>query len=95
VRLRWTRPASRDLEAIGNYIAQDNPAAAAKIITRILDRTDQLTTLPRIGRIGRVAGTRELVVPQTPFLVAYRLLGEQIEVLAVIHGARRWPESFD
>jgi toxin ParE1/3/4 len=95
VRLRRTTPASRDLEAIGDYIAQENPAAAARMITRIFDRTDQLTAHPQIGRAGRVSGTRELVISQTPFIVAYRQREARIEVLAVIHGARRWPETFD
>lgn len=95
MRLRWTTPASRDLEAIGDYIGQDNPVAAAKTIRRILDRTDQLTAHPEIGRVGRVSGTRELVISQTPFIIAYRVRAEQIEVLAVIHGARQWPKKFE
>jgi toxin ParE1/3/4 len=49
---------------------------------------------PYLGRPGRVANTRELVVTSTPFIVAYRVVSDRIEILAVFHGARRWPDSF-
>lgn len=61
----------------------------------ILDRTDALFAAnPALGRPGRVAGTRELVLPKTPYVVAYRIM-EAVEILAVMHGAREWPEGFD
>jgi addiction module RelE/StbE family toxin len=95
MRVVWAAPALRELEAIGDYIARDNPSAAARIVTRILDRVDMLTDQPETGRLGRIAGTRELVVTDTPFVVPYRVRGDRIEVLSVFHGARRWPDSFD
>ncbi|MFO1097885.1 MAG: type II toxin-antitoxin system RelE/ParE family toxin [Xanthobacteraceae bacterium] len=95
MRLRWTSPALRDLEAIGEFIAKDNPAAAAKTVTHILDLTGALANHPHMGRAGRVPGTRELVITDTPFVVPYRVRDVSIEVLAVFHGARRWPEKFD
>jgi len=94
MRVIWTRPALRDLEAIGDYIERENPAAAERTVTRILDQVDRLKQYPHIGRPGRIAGTRELVVTQTPFVVPYRVRDEAIEVLSVFHGARKWPESF-
>ncbi|NVO16902.1 MAG: type II toxin-antitoxin system RelE/ParE family toxin [Rhodoplanes sp.] len=95
MRLRWTAPALHDLEAIGDFIAADNPTAADMTIGRILDRAELLTVHTELGRAGRVPGTRELVVPGTPFVVPYRVSGETVEVLAVLHGARRWPDRFD
>ena len=92
--MRWTAPALRDLEAIGDTIARDNPAAADRVVLGILDQTDLLATHPEIGRPGRIAGTRELVIADTPYIVPYRLRGGDIEMLAVFHGARKWPESF-
>jgi len=49
--------------------------------------------MPRMGRIGRIAGTRELVLSGTPYVVIYDLrnMDEQIYILRVLHGARRWP----
>jgi addiction module RelE/StbE family toxin len=95
MRLRWTRPALRDLEAIGDYIARENPAAAARIVTAILDLADRLAEFPDMGRPGRVPGTRELVVADTAFIAPYRVREAAVEILAVFHASRRWPESFD
>jgi toxin ParE1/3/4 len=47
------------------------------------------------GRDGRVAGTREPVIPGTPFLVAYRIEKNEVRILAVLHAAREWPEEFE
>jgi toxin ParE1/3/4 len=89
VRLRWTQPALRDLEDIGDFIARDSAVAAAKMVATILDAAEALATRPHLGRAGRIAGTRELVVAQTPFIVPYRVVGDDIQILAVFHGARR------
>jgi toxin ParE1/3/4 len=94
VKVIWTRPALRALEAIGDYIGAENPKAAEQTVTRILDRVDELAIHPHIGRRGRIAGTRELVVSGTPFVVPYRVRDESVEVLSVFHGARKWPEGF-
>jgi plasmid stabilization system protein ParE len=47
-----------------------------------------------MGRPGRVPGSRELVIPRTPSIVPYRLVGNPIQVLWVFHSARRWPRGF-
>jgi toxin ParE1/3/4 len=94
MRLVWTRPAARDLEAIGDYIARENPTAAGRIIQRIHTRTQDLVAHPDIGRTGRVGNTRELVITSTRFIVVYRVGKETVEMLAVFHSARRWPETF-
>ena len=93
VRVRWLRVAERNLDEIGEYIAADNPDAAARNITKILAAIDLLPDHPAIGRAGRVAGTRELVVPDTPYLVAYRVRANAVEILRILHGARKWPDS--
>jgi toxin ParE1/3/4 len=84
----------RELEAIGDYIARDNPNASARTVTRVFDRVDILADHPEIGRPGRIPGTRELIVTNTPFIVPYRIRDDRVEVLSVFHGARRWPDSF-
>jgi len=95
MKVIWTRPALRALAAIGDHIARHNRAAALRIVQRIRQQVRQLERHPHLGRPGRVHGTRELVVTNTPFVVPYRVRDESIEVLTVFHGARRWPESFD
>ena len=95
MKLRWTAPALRDLEALCDYIARDNPAAAAKTIRQILEQAEVLAAHPHTGRAGRVSGTRELVVSATPFIVPYRIRGEDVELLAMLHGAHQGPENFN
>jgi toxin ParE1/3/4 len=95
MRVRWTKPALRDLEEIGDFIVCDNAIAAAKTVAAILDQAEAVATHPHLGRAGRIAGTREFVVAHTPFVVPYRVVGDDVQILAVFHGARRWPERFE
>ncbi len=62
------------------------------MVRTINQKVGQLAETPRAGRLGRVAGTRELVA--RPFVIAYEITDDLIIVLAVIHGARRWPKRF-
>ena len=94
MRLIWLPSAQRDLQHALDYIRERNPNAATGMGKRIIGSVGQLIDFPRMGRSGRVKGTYELVIGRTPYIVAYRLAGNDIEVLAVIHGARRWPERF-
>jgi toxin ParE1/3/4 len=64
----WRQTALNDLEAIREFIAQDNPQAAAHVRTAIGAAVEHLATYPHLGRAGRVAGTRELIVPDTPYI---------------------------
>ena len=95
MKILWTRPAAQDLVAIQDYIARDNPTAAYRLATAIRQQVRQLADHPQIGRPGRLDGTRELVISDTPYLVPYRISDNRVEILAVYHGARRWPERFD
>ncbi|MBZ5540558.1 MAG: type II toxin-antitoxin system RelE/ParE family toxin [Acidobacteriia bacterium] len=89
MRVRWLRTALANLEA--EYIAEDNPAAAGRVVQRILRAVDLLKENPAMGRAGRVAGTRELVVADTPYIIPYRVRGDAVEILRVFHAARKWP----
>jgi toxin ParE1/3/4 len=90
--IRWTPTALRDLNSLHAYIASDNPNAAADMASKIVGGISELARHPAMGRKGRIRGTRELIVQ--PNVVAYRIEREAIEVVAIIHGARRWPDSF-
>lgn len=93
MKIVWTVPALRDLTAARAYIARENPVAATQQVSLILKAVAQLPMFPESARPGRRAGTRELVIPNTPFLVPYRIRGEVIEVLRVLHGRQAWPET--
>jgi len=92
VTIHWTPTALRDLESLHAYVAVDNQEAAAATVDRIVSAIDALQRYPDMGRKGRVAGTRESMV--SPYVIAYRATRGAIEVLGIIHGARRWPDSF-
>jgi toxin ParE1/3/4 len=90
--IRWTPNALRDVDSLHSYIAADHPNAAVDVVSKIAEGITDLTRHPANGRKGRVAGTRELIVH--PYVVAYRIDRQSIHVVAIIHGARRWPDSF-
>lgn len=95
MRVRWDPKAVERLEAIGSYIAQDSPAAAERIVERIFDAVDRLADQPLQGRPGRITGTRELVIPRSPYIVIYRVRDQVVQVLAVQHAAQALPTDFN
>lgn len=92
-KVAWLGDALADLRGIHDYIARDNPAAAGRVVKRIKDATAILQDHPGIGRPGRIDGTRELIVGGYPYIVAYRQVGAVVQVLAVVHTSRRWPDE--
>jgi len=93
--LFWSLEAIRDLVSLRAYIAQDDPRAAQRMALHVVQNVENLLSeSPSMGRPGRVPGTRELVIPKTPFVVPYRVQAGKIQILRVYHGARRWPETF-
>jgi toxin ParE1/3/4 len=95
MKIVWSPEAIQDLISLRAYIAEENPAAARRIVLRVLHDVEHLLAdNPQMGRPGRVPGTRELVVPRTPYIVPYRVQRATIQILRVFHGARRWPERF-
>jgi toxin ParE1/3/4 len=89
MRLRYKQRALRHIEAIHGYVAKHDPIAAARVVRRIEHSISRLVILPRSGRPGVVAGTRILVVPGLPYVVIYRAREEEVDVVAVLHTARR------
>jgi len=94
MQIRWTLRALSHLRELQDYIARDNPGAAYRVAQTIRTRVSQLAAQPYSGRPGRVEGTRELVVANTPYIVAYRVSDQSIDILSVLHASRKWPESF-
>jgi toxin ParE1/3/4 len=86
--------ATSHLRAVFEYIARENATAAETLVERIFSAVERLERYPQMGRVGRVHGTRELIITGTPYVVPYRVRRDQIEVLAVFHAARRWPDEF-
>ena len=89
MQVRWTAPASQDLQRITRRIRRDNPTAARQVAKTLYDGAMSLGAMPNRGRIGRIAGTRELV--SAPFIIVYRIEAEIVEILSIYHSAQDWP----
>ncbi len=93
MKINWLDFAVQDLNAVETYIAKDKPSAAIKVVLRIIEAVEILSDSPGIGRQGRIEGTKELVVSDTPYIVPYRVRKDTIEILRVLHGAMKWPNK--
>ncbi|MGI0488791.1 type II toxin-antitoxin system RelE/ParE family toxin [Pantanalinema rosaneae CENA516] len=90
--VKWLRKALKSLEQAYDYMAQHDLDAAISLVLKIQAATEQLAEFPLMGRMGRVNGTRELVITNTPYIVIYRVNGRAVEILRVLHSAKRYPE---
>jgi addiction module RelE/StbE family toxin len=88
-RLEYAPRYFRRLEGIYEHIAADNPSAASRMVERIRTAVARLGASPALGRPGRVAGTRELVIPRTPYIVPYRVKGDVVQIVTILHSAQR------
>ena len=91
MKVIWTQTARRDLESLRDYILEHDPGAASRIAAAVHDSVETLMQFPARGRPGRLPGTRELVVAGTPYVVPYKLEGDVLVIIAVLHGAQHWP----
>jgi toxin ParE1/3/4 len=91
--LVWSPESIRDVLALRTYIAEHDPASAKRVALHIIHCVeDLLMKNPKLGAPGRVPGTRELVIPKTPYVIPYRVRGSTIEIVRVYHSSRRWPQ---
>ena len=96
MRVRWAKPATCDLDVIEAYIAKDNPVIAIDVVLRVIDKVDVLLSdHPRLGRLGRVDGTRELVIDGLPYVVIYREAIEEVQILRILRDSQQWPSTIE
>ena len=95
MKLVWSRFALADRDDIFTHIEADNPKAAVHVDEQIVPSVRRLVEFPESGRPGRVAGTRELVIPRTPYIAAYFVTADTVRILRIIHGAQIWPEEIN
>ena len=93
MKLEWSAFSFADRDSIFDYIEADSPRAAIAVDDAIAKAARQLIDFPQSGRIGRVAGTRELVVSALPYIVAYAIQGDVVRILRVLHSAQQWPDD--
>lgn len=94
MRLRWLRQALRELDEEAAFTALDDERAAALVVRRVFDAVAKLRESPALGHPGRVPGTRELVMLKTPYIVPYRIQGNEVHLLRVFHSSRRRPQRW-
>jgi addiction module RelE/StbE family toxin len=90
----WSPQALNDIESALDYLLERSPQAARRVYRDVMQHIEHLAEYPFSGRIGRVAGTREWVIPKTPFIIPYRVHQEHLEIIRVFHSARQWPKGF-
>lgn len=90
--LEWRQDARADLLAIVDYISDDNPNAAQRLKDEIETKVAKLVERPKLYRVGRIAGTREMVV-RPNYLVIYAENEQAVTILRVLHAARQWPSQ--
>jgi toxin ParE1/3/4 len=93
VKVEWSALAMEDRDRIFDYIESESPKAAIQVDIRIEEQVDQLVQFPELGRLGRIEDTRELVISQTSYVVPYRVYGNVVRILRVLHCAQQWPDE--
>jgi len=96
MQVRWLATALQNLDQEADYIAKDDPQAAKLVVRRIHQSVNLLADNPTLGHPGRIHGTRELVVPDTRYIVPYRARPrlDRIEILRVFHSSRKTPRAW-
>jgi toxin ParE1/3/4 len=92
LRVKWLKRALLDLDEVEAYVSLDNPGAAAGVVLKIIKAVSFLKEHPGMGRVGRIPGTKELVVTDTPYIVPYRVKDDSVQILRVYHSSRKWPD---
>lgn len=90
LKLEWLELARDDLFSIVEYVSEENPDAAQRLLDDISAKVSKLSDFPKVGRPGRVDGTRELVALAN-YIVVYQEDSNSIRVLRVLHAAQKWP----
>ncbi len=96
MQIKWLRKALKNLDDEAEYIAKADPQAARLVVQRIIQTVLLLTENPSLGHPGRLPGTHELVIPDTRYVVPYRVRPrlQRIEILRVFHTSRKQPERW-
>ena len=90
--VRWLALAIEDFEGIAAYLAEKDSDAGKQIVQCVWNAGQSLASLPSQGRAGRVVGTREFAVTEIPYFIAYRVVKSEVQILRVLHTARRYPQ---
>lgn len=93
MKSRFSERTIRSLTSIWDHISKDSPKVASRVVGRIVESALRLEQFPLSGRVGRIKGTRELVVPGLPYIILYRAVDDAVLISSVIHTSRKWPKK--
>jgi addiction module RelE/StbE family toxin len=88
MRITWSEPAVADLEAIHEYISRDAPGRAPIFLQKLIAATEPLLDFPRMGRVVPEGDGRQREIAFDPYRIIYRVEGDEIMIVTVVHGAR-------
>ncbi|MEB2870793.1 type II toxin-antitoxin system RelE/ParE family toxin [Pseudomonas rhizosphaerae] len=94
MRTEWLTKALRALDHEASYIAEGSELAASRFVSEVREGVERLSEFPRLGRKGRVEGTREWIMPGWPYVIPYRIEGDRLIVLHIFHTRRAPPGSW-
>lgn len=93
MRVRWLAKAAASLDYTLTYVATENPAAAENLRSEIERVVENLALFPRIGRFGSDFDTYRLPISRTPYVLHYRIVRDEVQMLRLMHHAQKWPSS--
>jgi len=94
MRVRFTRPAQRDLDQIHAYISQDSPDIASRFVARLIEPARKLADNPFEGRETDKPNARVIVAPRLRFLIFYTIAADEIYITHIRHTSRRRPRDW-
>ncbi len=93
MQVKWVSLALLDVDSIAKYISNDSPDTTKRVLAEIARMVQLLKTQPNLGQPGRVTGTREIHIFGTSYIIPYRVIQDEIQILRVLHTSRQWPKS--
>jgi toxin ParE1/3/4 len=93
MQVRWTKAAASDLENIADYLFNETPENAPRLVREIHQMAGSLEHFPHRGRQGRKPGTRELIFPSLPYILVYQVVRQVLYIVRILHGAQIWPSD--
>lgn len=85
MQIRWLAPAIENLDNAATWIAKDNRQAAEDFVAAVQKTVLLIAQVPSAGKVGRVQGTREMTVLGYPYMIPYRIVGNELQILRVFH----------
>jgi toxin ParE1/3/4 len=95
MKVRFTRPAQRDLVQIYDYVSRDSSEIASRLVARLIERSRQLADNPLEGRATDEPNTRVIVAPRLRYFIFYSIVGDEIHITHIRHTSRRRPSGWN